>query len=239
MNLSPMQLASVSGEYEVYRTGTTAEQLKTAIYSMTQNQYFDSLLLVSDNDTVTPNTSATIMRPDDGRAIVRKYTAIYYPYNTTYAGVTYTAFLNTSTDAFTYTVSHTYRSNSTTTDTNPTITAWTLYRRKVGILDGETPEPSVSYRDYSIANKAEITVARYGKLRVCFGYFMEPVNEVVTTFDAMDIPELTLRFAYGYSTNVGLGFLYGDNNPATKGNFLTYTALNARPLQFNFSYFVK
>lgn len=110
-----------------YKTisGTGSANLSLALGQLTENQYLNSLLAVSDG---VLNAQAAIMRPADFRTGLKFYIASNVPYNATYLAITWTARRNDNNNSFVY---YEYRQplngSYATADRTATITGWTIY----------------------------------------------------------------------------------------------------------------
>ena len=110
-----------------YKTisGSGSANLSLALGQLTQNQYLNSLLAISDG---VLNAQAAIMRPSDFRTGLKFYIASNVPYNATYLAITWTARRNDNDNSFVY---YEYRQplngSYATADRTATITSWTIY----------------------------------------------------------------------------------------------------------------
>lgn len=124
------QLAA-SGEYEVYKKGTTVAQLQAAVDGLSDEEYFDSFLTISDDSSITVENN--VLFPF--RASSRMYLCdMCYPTNsiviTTYYG---SGFVEEITKAISSgALVRTVKSTSGTGASLLTLNSWTLYRRQKG-----------------------------------------------------------------------------------------------------------
>ena len=114
------------GGYEVYKTGTTLAQLKADVLSMTQLEYFDSFVTIVDNDL---NVGHLILRPNDARTYYRGYEATKAPYNINSMAVSWIILIKINENDITY-KKFTQPVSGTYSEVTPTVSSYTIYKRK-------------------------------------------------------------------------------------------------------------
>ena len=134
------QLAA-SGEYEVYKSGTTIAQLNAAIASLSDEEYYDSFL-IANIDAVNALFTLSPSRNDERQYMASVVSstsnlsyAIFWQQNVLYYRVKTIANGSMTT---------TTKSTSGTGDTLLTLNSWTLYKRQKG-YDVANGDSNVAY----------------------------------------------------------------------------------------------
>lgn len=115
------------GTYEKIANGTTLDQLKSTLSAMNYLDAWSTILVVTASDD---NGGAYIMKPTDARSDMRQYWAMKAPYNSNISAEAWLLTWNGYNDLIFYR-QQIMNKNGTYTDTQPTVSAWELYRLKV------------------------------------------------------------------------------------------------------------
>lgn len=120
-------VSSAYGSYEKIANGTTLDELKAVLKGMNYIDAWSTCLVITASDE---NGGAYILRPLDARANMRQYIYVRAPYNSENTAKDWLLVYNGNNDSIRY-YEQTMTKNGSWTSTEPTVSAWELYRLKV------------------------------------------------------------------------------------------------------------